>query len=88
MLRILFYGFLIYLLYQLVFNFIVPVYRTTKQIKKGFRNMSDRMNHPEGQEQMNEQMKQQHSSNQASAHNASPDSKNSVGEYIDFEEVK
>ena len=78
MLRILFYGFLIYLLYQLVFNFIVPVYRTTKKIKKGFREMN---------ENMNEQMKQQQSSTQASAANSSTP-KNSVGEYIDFEEVK
>jgi hypothetical protein len=76
MLRILFYGFLIYLLYQLVFHFIIPVYRTTRQVKKGFRQM---------REKMNEQMKQQQASAQASP---TTDSKNSVGEYIDFEEVK
>ena len=76
MLRILFYGFLIYLLYQLVFNFIVPVYRTTKHVKKGFREM---------QEKMNEQMKQQQASAPISQTNSS---KGSAGEYIDFEEVK
>ena len=77
MLRILFYGFLIYLLYQLVVNFIVPVYRTTKQVKKGFRQM---------REKMNEQMKQPQ---QASARTSSAESpQNSVGEYIDFEEIK
>ena len=76
MLRILFYGFLIYLLYQVLFNFIIPVYRTTKQVKKGFRQMH---------EKMNEQMKQQQNSAQASPENVS---KNSAGEYIDFEEIK
>jgi hypothetical protein len=74
MLRILFYGFLIYLLYQLVFNFIVPVYRTTRRMKKGFQKM---------QEQMNEQHKQQNSAQP-------PEEKSSqkLGEYIDFEEIK
>jgi len=74
--RILLYGFLIYLLYQLVFKFIIPVYKTTKQVKKGFREMH---------EKMNEQAKQQQNPAQASSDNPP---KNSVGEYIDFEEIK
>jgi len=74
--RILLYGFLIYLVYQIVFNFIVPVYKTTKQVKKGFREMH---------EKMNEQTKKQQSSAQSSSNNSS---KNSVGDYIDFEEIK
>jgi hypothetical protein len=74
--KILFYGFLIYLLYQFVFNFIIPVHRTTKQVKKGFREMH---------EKMNEQAKQQQHSAQASS---TDPSKNSLGEYIDFEEIK
>jgi hypothetical protein len=74
MLRILFYGFLIYLLYQLVFNFIVPVYRSTRQIRKGFQKMH---------EQMNEKQQQQTSSN-----TTDQKSNTKVGEYIDFEEIK
>jgi hypothetical protein len=74
MLRILFYGFLIYLLYQLVFNFIIPVYRTTREVKNGFKKMH---------EQMNERNKQQTS---ASPTEQKPNQK--VGEYIDFEDVK
>jgi hypothetical protein len=74
--KILFYGFLIYLLYQVVFNFIVPVYKTTKKVKKGFREMH---------EKMNEQVKQEQNSAQASSNNTP---KKSVGDYIDFEEIK
>jgi len=74
--KILFYGFLIYLVYQLVFNFIIPVYKTTKQVKKGFREMHDKMN---------EKARDQQNAAEASS-NSSP--KKSVGDYIDFEEIK
>jgi hypothetical protein len=77
---ILFYGFLIYLLYRLVFNFIIPIYRTTKQVKKGFREMHERMN----------QQYQQNGAHSQTTHDQEskkPDT-NKVGEYIDFEEVK
>ena len=76
MLTYLFYFFLAYLLYRLVFNFIIPIYRTTRQVKKGFREMHERMN---GRPQNNTQQN-------ASAPKGSDKPK--VGEYIDFEEVK
>jgi hypothetical protein len=44
MLLYLFYFFLAYMVYQLVFRFILPIYRTTKQVRRGFRDMQDRMN--------------------------------------------
>jgi hypothetical protein len=50
-LRFLFYAFLIYLAFRLLFNFILPVYRTTKQVKKGFREMHERMNQATGPQQ-------------------------------------
>ena len=74
--KILFYGFLIYLLYQVVFNFIIPVYRTTKQVKKGFREMH---------EKINEQGRHQEKAAQASSNKSSQEP---VGDYIDFEEIK
>lgn len=54
-LSFLFYAFLVYVLIKLVVNFIIPVYKTTKQVKKSFRNM---------QERMQEQQQQQPSSSQ------------------------
>jgi len=44
MLLYLFYFFLAFMLYQLVFRFILPVYRTTKQVRRSFRDMQNRMN--------------------------------------------
>lgn len=76
-LRILFYAFLIYLAYRLVFDFIIPVYRTTRQVKRGFRAMQDRMR---------EQADSQHArpGSPPQSHPATPP----AGDYIDFEEVK
>jgi hypothetical protein len=78
MFSLLFYGFLIYLLYRLVFHFIIPLYKTTRQVKKSFRNMQDQMRQhtdPYGQQQpQNSQQKKPAASK--------------TGDYIDFEEVK
>ncbi|HWI93807.1 MAG TPA: hypothetical protein VNT20_21145 [Flavisolibacter sp.] len=77
-LRFLFYAFLLYLGFRLVFDFIIPVVKTTRRIKKGFREMHERMNqHTEPYNQQENAAKQNQDSN-----------KGGVGEYIDFEEVK
>ncbi|MBD0277000.1 MAG: DUF4834 family protein [Bacteroidota bacterium] len=78
MIRFLFYFFLAYLVYQLVFHFIIPIYRTTQQVKRGFREMNERMN---GQEQNTTSGQKQ-----TATQNGSNSDK--VGEYIDFEEIK
>ena len=78
MLRYLFYAFLIYLAYRLVFHFIIPIYKTTKQVKKQFREMHGRMEDHLNQQEVNQQTmppKQE-------------DKKAQAGDYIDFEEVK
>lgn len=59
--------------YQLVFRFILPIYRTTKHVRRSFRDM---------QEQMNGQRSQQGAS-KSHTQQGKP-----VGDYIDFEEVK
>ena len=69
--------FLLYLLYKLRFDFIIPIYRTTKQVKKGFREMHERMN-----DQMNQQQGFQNPTSTTKAKSEKP------GEYIDFEEIK
>jgi hypothetical protein len=68
------FAILIYALYQFIFNLVVPVYKTTRKIKKGFREMHSRMN------------EQKPYSPQSSA--PDPGSKTKAGDYIDFEEVK
>jgi hypothetical protein len=79
---LLFYAFLAYLLYRLIFNFIIPIYRTTRQVKKSFRTMQDQMrqhgdpNYSASQPQSAKSTKQK-----------KPEA-GKVGDYIDFEEVK
>lgn len=85
--RIILYAFLAYLLYKIVFDLIIPVYKTTRQFKKGFREMSARMNRSDGQESRNEQVKEQQ--NQSfPQNNTKPASQKPAGDYIDFEEIK
>ena len=73
----LFLVFIGYLAFKLVFDFILPIYRTTKQVKKGFREMHQRMNQHDQQFQQQETQRQNQNSNKGGA-----------GEYIDFEEIK
>jgi hypothetical protein len=73
LLRVILYGFLIYVIYKVVFDLIIPVYKTTQKIKKGFRDM---------QNQMNQQQPSQQSAS------AKPAKKEKADDYIDFEEVK
>ena len=77
MLRYLFYAFLIYMAYRLIFHLIIPIYRTTRQVKKQFREMNQRM-----QEHVNQQQPYQQTSPQPET------KKEQAGDYIDFEEVK
>jgi len=77
MVDILFIALAFYVVYKLVFDFIVPVYKTTTHVKQQFRNMHDNM-----QQQANSSPKQQNP--EPKKEKAST----SIGEYIDFEEVK
>jgi hypothetical protein len=77
MFRALLYFFLVYLAYRFVFNFLVPVYKATQQVKKGFRDMHDRMN------------SQQDANSSSYQQSQSPNnSEKPAGDYIDFEEIK
>jgi len=76
LLSILFYGFLSYILYRLVFFFIIPIYRTTKQVKKGFRDMEEKMREQPG------------AYGQQTRSGESKTTVTGKGDYIDFEEVK
>lgn len=71
---------MLYLLYKLIFDFIIPVVKTTKQVKKQFGDMSAQM-----QEKMNQQQ-QQAANFTAPKKHAATSAKND--DYIDFEEVK
>ena len=77
-LSFLFFIFLAYVLYKLVFDFIIPIYKTTKRVKKSFREMQQKM-----QEQQSGAAPQKHPQNSTTKSSQQP-----LGDYIDFEEVK
>ncbi|MGN6166265.1 MAG: hypothetical protein ACTHOF_17165 [Flavisolibacter sp.] len=65
------------MLYKLVFDFIIPVYKTTRRVKNGFKEMNERMRQQaEGFQRQNAQP----SKPKVEQHKP--------GDYIDFEEVK
>lgn len=70
--------FVIYLLYRLIFNFIIPIYKSTSQIKKQFRDVQSRMN-----EEMNRQQQ-----NTTTPTDSTPPPAPKDADYIEFEEVK
>lgn len=74
--RIAFELFALYILYKLVFDFIIPLAKTTRQVKKQFGDMSRQM-----QEKMNQQAGHTYS-------HATHAPKSKADDYIDFEEVK
>ena len=77
-LKLAFELFVIYIVYKLVFEFIIPVYNTTKQMKSKMNEMHQKM-----QEQQQANTKNFNAPPQNTA------SKKSFKEdYIDYEEVK
>ena len=78
MLRYLFFAFLMYLAYRLVFHFIIPIYKTTRQVKKQFREMHSRMQDNMGQQPPYQQP----------VTPATENKNQQAGDYIDFEELK
>jgi hypothetical protein len=77
MARIFFLAIVIYLVYRLIFDLIIPVFTTTKQVKNQFNAMRDQT-----QDQQNKSY--QRKSPGAETQKQKP----KVGEYIDFEEIK
>lgn len=64
------------ILYKLIFDFIIPVYRTSRDIRKRFREMHQQMS--DNANRFNQQNVQQ----------KEPEKKPVQKDYIDFEEVK
>jgi Sec-independent protein translocase protein TatA len=67
----------IYILYKVIFDFIIPVYQTTKQVKTKMNDMHSRM-----QEQQRAQ------SSQTTQEPVKKSTVVSKDDYIDYEEVK
>ena len=76
LLKVLFELFVLYMLYKLIFDFIIPIYQTTKQVKEKVNEMQRNVN-----EQANQQQRNQYTTTE-------PAPKEKSDDYIDFEEVK
>jgi Sec-independent protein translocase protein TatA len=72
--RYILYAILAWFIYNLLFRLIIPVFKTTRQMKKKFRGMQE------------EQMKQHEPYQQADKKKTT--SKPRSEDYIDFEEIK
>ncbi|PSL35435.1 hypothetical protein [Chitinophaga ginsengisoli] len=77
-----FLAFVFWLLYKFVFDFIVPVYQSTKHVR---RQMGDIQEHLRRQYQQQEQAQRQAAQSQQ-PHTAPK--KAEKGDYLDFEEIK
>ncbi|MGC4035432.1 MAG: hypothetical protein QM764_05675 [Chitinophagaceae bacterium] len=75
-LKIFLICFFLYILYRFVFNFLLPVYKTTQKLKKGFRDMHEKVNEANNNQQKATQQPQPEQK------------KEQLGEYIDFEDIK
>ena len=71
--------FLLYLLYKLIFDFIIPVYESSKKIKKQFGEMQEKMQN-DMRNYQNQQPTQQSSQHEKTS--------KKEDDYIDFEEIK
>lgn len=75
LLRVIFELLVLYLVYKLIFDFIIPVYKTTKQVNQKVGEM---------QRNMNDLNKRQSQANAAAEKHAKPPKE----DYIEYEEVK
>ncbi len=80
MARYIFYALVAFLLYKLIFDFIIPIFRTTKKMREQFKQAS---------QQMEDRYNQQHGDNAPHDSKVNAQKGNAkIGEYIDFEEVR
>lgn len=76
MFKYLFWGIVLYLAIRFIFNFVIPVFRATRQMRKQVKDL---------QEKMEEQSNAQANFQQNQASTKAPVNKE---DYIDFEEIK
>jgi Sec-independent protein translocase protein TatA len=83
--KILITIFLLWLAYKVIFDFIIPVYQSTKQVRQQMGDIQARMREQFQQQQQAQRAGQQQQQQQQRASQQRPADK---GDYIDFEEVK
>jgi len=86
MTKLLIYGFLIYLLYKLVFNVVLPVRKGVKTVRQNMEEMQRKMAEAQGQNANYSGFTSQNAPKEAPKVTKDPVKKDA--DYIDFEELK
>jgi hypothetical protein len=86
MTKLLIYGFLIYLLYKLVFNVVLPVRKGVKTVRQNMEEMQRKMAEAQGQNANYNGFASQNAPKEAPKVTKDPVKKDA--DYIDFEELK
>ncbi len=84
--KLLIYGFLIYLLYKLVFNVVLPVRKGVKTVRQNMEEMQRKMAEAQGQNANYSGFTSQNAPKEAPKVTKDPVKKDA--DYIDFEELK
>ena len=84
--EIFFLAIVFYLLYRFVFNFLLPIVRTTRHVREQFRNMQGGMGQQEPARTEQQTRTQAQPPPRSSERHSSPHGP--AEDYIDFEEVK
>lgn len=85
MLSVILWILLGYFLYRFVFNFLVPIFRVSRQMKQQVR---DFQNHMQAQQQQSYQHSHTSQRQQGPSATSSDSPREKSGDYIDFEEIK
>jgi hypothetical protein len=86
MIKLLFYGFLIYLLYKIIFDVVVPVRKGVKTVRQNMEEMQRKMAEAQQQNSQNSGFTSQNAPKSAPKVPTKPVEKDA--DYIDFEELK
>jgi hypothetical protein len=79
MLKMIFWGLIVYALYRFIFGIVIPVTKTTKAVKQQMEAM---------QRQAQQHAQAQGYQQPKTAPSTPPNAPSEKGDYIDFEEVK
>ena len=86
MTKLLIYGFLIYLLYKIIFNVVLPVSKGVKTVRQNMEEMQRKMAEAQQQNSHNAGFTSQNIPKSAPKSTSKPVEKDA--DYIDFEELK
>jgi hypothetical protein len=86
MMKLLFYGFLVYLLYKIIFDVVLPVRKGVKAVRQNMEEMQRKMAEAQQQNGRNSGFSSQNPTNTPPKSSIKPGSTDA--DYIDFEELK